>query len=209
MSEGKVIILLNSCGVGERRQTFKAAWRLVFVISFSLFLIPGPEIYDLISASNFSFFFPNGVNLSTPHKQTEPPLFPPPELFVRLFLSVLLCFVPFYFFQLCFFWFFPCGLLSNLNVTHPALFPSYVCKSCSWAFIRCFTWIMFLAVHYGQNANVLRQKANRATPTLYNLSILPTCPQTYGRSCFPTAAACVSGSDLFDWLLCVPSLASC
>lgn len=25
MSEGKVIILLNSCGVGERRQTFKAA----------------------------------------------------------------------------------------------------------------------------------------------------------------------------------------
>lgn len=74
MSEGKVIILLNSCGVGERRQTFKAAWRLVFVISLLLFLIPGPEIYSLISASNFSsssFFFPNGDHLNTPHRQRE------------------------------------------------------------------------------------------------------------------------------------------
>ena len=74
MSEGKSIILLNSCGVGERRQTFKAAWRLVFVISLLLFLIPGPEIYGLISASNFStssFFFPNGDNLNTPHRQRE------------------------------------------------------------------------------------------------------------------------------------------
>lgn len=61
MSEGKVIILLNSCGVGERRQTFKAAWRLVFVISFLLFLIPVPEIYGSISASNFSFFFKRGI----------------------------------------------------------------------------------------------------------------------------------------------------
>lgn len=97
MSEGKVIILLNSCGVGERRQTFKAAWRLVFVISFLLFLIPGPEIYGLISASNFFFFFSNGDNLNTPHRQRELFLLSP-VLSVHLFLTVLLCCSGFFYF---------------------------------------------------------------------------------------------------------------
>lgn len=55
----KLLFFCTPAVWGGRQQTFKAAWRLLFVISY--FFIPAPEIYDLIIPQIFFFLSQMGI----------------------------------------------------------------------------------------------------------------------------------------------------